>query len=378
MRRVRTTLQANVHDLRFRALSMHRSYRRLNWAKIIRPQELSVIHYFLVPTSSQPDLVTLPSNVQFRDPETTARNLALIRQVVPTGVYESLAPLLATSPNPDAAVNQFERLAESASPELFRLLEKHPFLIHYAIVVFGYSLWLGETLIHNLDLFPSFVRDKSLDRTHSREEFQESFARFRSRSFETDTATLLARFKKREYVRIMLRDVLGIATLAETTAEISSLSDVLIEEALREVSSQLQHRFGTPQQLDAQGRVVDARFAVVSLGKLGGNELNYSSDIDLLYLHNGGGEALAAGISNREYFIRLAQQTTELLSRHTHEGPVFRIDLRLRPQGSEGEPAVPLPVMRHAVEYYSRVAHDWELQAMIKARHSAGDVGLAR
>ena len=327
-----------------------------------------------MPASPQPDAVAL-FNVKFRHPETARRNLAHIRQHVPPGVWESLGSLLLASPNPDAAVNQFQRLAESASTELLRLLDKHPFLIHQAVVVFGYSPWLGETLIHSTDLFQGLARERSLDRTHSREEFQESFARFRSRSFETDTATLLARFKKREYVRIMLRDVLGIATLAETTAEISSLADVLIEEALREVSSQLQHRFGTPQQLDAQGRVVDARFAVVSLGKLGGNELNYSSDIDLLYLHNGGGEALAAGISNREYFIRLAQQTTELLSRHTHEGPVFRIDLRLRPQGSEGEPAVPL---LHAVEYYSRVAHDWELQAMIKARHSAGDVGLAR
>ncbi len=186
---------------------------------------------------------------------------------------------------------------------------------------------------------------------------------------------LLACFKKREYVRIMLRDVLGIATLAETTAELSALSDVLIEEGLREAQAQLQHRFGTPQELDRDGRVVDSRFAVLSLGKLGGNELNYSSDIDLLYLYTGGMELAGAGISNREYFIRLAQQATELLSRHTCEGPVFRIDLRLRPQGNEGEPAVPLP---HAVSYYSQVAHDWELQAMIKARHSAGDLALAR
>jgi [glutamine synthetase] adenylyltransferase / [glutamine synthetase]-adenylyl-L-tyrosine phosphorylase len=328
-----------------------------------------------VPASPQPDAVAVALNVQFRDPETAERNLALIRRLVPLGVYESLAPLLLTSPRPDAAVNQFARLAESVPRELFRLLDKHPFLVHYAVVVFGYSSWLGETLIHNPDLFQGFARERSLDRTHSREEFQESFGRFRSRSSETDTAELLARFKKREHVRIMLRDVLGIATLAETTAEISVLADVLIEEALREVNSQLQHRFGTPQRLDAQGRVVNSRFAVVSLGKLGGNELNYSSDIDLLYLHNGSVEALETEISNREYFIRLAQQTTELLSRHTREGPVFRIDLRLRPQGSEGEPAVPL---LHAVQYYSRVAHDWELQAMIKARHSAGDVGLAR
>ena len=297
-------------------------------------------------TSSQLDAAPLPSGMHFRDPETAARNLALIRKVVPPAVCEALPPLLSTSPNPDAAVNQFQRLAEGESSELFRLLEKHPFLVHYAIVVFGYSLWLGETLIHNPDLFKGFVRDRSLDRTHSREEFQESFARFRSRSFETDTAALLARFKKREYVRIMLRDVLGIATLAETTAELSSLADVLIEEALRESHLQLQRRFGTPQELDREGRTVDSRFAVLSLGKLGGNELNYSSDIDLLYLYDGGKEPEGAEISNREYFIRLAQQTTELLSRHTREGPVFRIDLRLRPQGNEGEPAIPLP---HAV-----------------------------
>jgi glutamate-ammonia-ligase adenylyltransferase len=311
----------------------------------------------------------------FRDAEAAARNLSCIRQLAPPKVYASLLALLSTAPNPDAAVNQFERLAETAQPELLGLLEKHPSLIHYAVVVFGCSPWLGETLIHNPDLFYGFVRERRLDRTHSREELQEDFARMRSRSFETDTAALLARFKRREYIRVMLRDVLGIATLAETTAEISALADVLIEEAVREAGSQLQHRFGTPQRLDPQGRVVDSRFAVLSLGKLGGNELNYSSDVDLLYLYDGGPEPAGMEISNREYFVRLAQQTTELLARHTREGPVFRIDLRLRPQGGEGEPAVPLA---HAIHYYSHAAHDWELQAMIKARHSAGDVGLAR
>ncbi|MGB7556310.1 MAG: hypothetical protein WBM04_18225 [Candidatus Korobacteraceae bacterium] len=328
-----------------------------------------------MPDTSPTDSAVRPSSVQFRDAEAAQRNLAQIRKFVPAGVLEALNALLPGSPNPDAAVNQFERLAESASPDLLRLLEKHQFLIHYAVLVFAASSWLGETLIHNTDLFQGFVRDKSLDRTHSREEFQGSFARMRSRSFETDTAVLLARFKKREYIRIMLRDVLGVATLAETTAEISALSDVLIEEALREVHSQLQHRYGSPRQLDPESRVIDSRFAVLSLGKLGGNELNYSSDIDLLYLYDGGVEPPGAEIPNREYFIRLAQQITELLSRHTREGPVFRIDLRLRPQGNEGEPAVPLP---HAIHYYSHVAHDWELQAMIKVRHSAGDVGLAR
>ena len=130
----------------------------------------------------------------------------------------------------------------------------------------------------------------------------------------------LARFKRREYVRIMLRDVLKIAPLAETTAEISALADVLIEAALREADSKLQRRHGTPQHLDALGRLVDTPFAVLALGKLGGNELNYSSDVDLMYIYGDGEEPPRTPVSNREYFIRLAQHTTEILSRITRRG----------------------------------------------------------
>src|SRR5215470_7776779 len=173
----------------------------------------------------------------------------------------------------------------------------------------------------------------------------------------------------------MLRDVLKIAPFAETTSEISALADVLIEEALRESDRQLQRRYGTPQHLDAEGRLVNTPFAVLSLGKLGGNELNYCSDVDLMYIFGDGEEPPDAAISNREYFIRLAQQVTELLTRMTQEGAVYRIDLRLRPQGGEGELAVNLS---HALRYYASAAHDWERQALIKVRHTAGDEALAR
>ncbi len=314
-------------------------------------------------------------NIPFRDRERAAQNLARVSAGVPAGMAQALPPLLLESPDPDAALNGFERLLGSAGPELVRLLDRHRVLIHYALAVFGYSHFLSETLIQNSDLFPAFLREKNLERTHSREEFHEALARFRSRSFETDTALLLARFKRREYVRIMLRDLLGIATLAETTAEISALADVLIEEALRVCDSGLRKRYGAPQHRDAAGRLVDAPFSVLSLGKLGGNELNYSSDIDLLYLYGDGEDAETASISNREYFIRLGQQITGLLSRVTPDGAAFRIDLRLRPQGGEGEPAVGLG---HALQYYARAAGDWELQAMLKLRHSAGDVALSR
>src|SRR5947207_4212998 len=94
-----------------------------------------------------------------------------------------------------------------------------------------------------------------------------------------------------------------------------------------------------------------------------------------MYIFGDGEEPPRTPVSNREYFIRLAQQVTEILSRVTREGAVFRIDLRLRPQGAEGELAIPLA---QALRYYASTAHDWEQQALIKVRYSAGEASLAR
>jgi glutamate-ammonia-ligase adenylyltransferase len=313
------------------------------------------------------------TEILFRDPESARLNLERVSARLSATLASALRSLLAEAPDPDGALLLFERLSEA--PEVVSLLERHNFLAHYAIVVFGHSRFLGETLLQNTDLLPSLLREKNLDRSFSQEEFHESLARYRARSLENDVSLILARFKRREYVRIMLRDVLKIAPLAETTAEISALADVLIEEALREADSQLQRRHGSPQHLDALGRLVDTPFAILALGKLGGNELNYSSDVDLMYIYGDGEEPPKVPVSNREYFIRLAQQTTEILSRVTREGPVFRIDLRLRPQGGEGELAIRLS---QALSYYAETAHDWERQALIKLKHCAGDAGLAR
>jgi [glutamine synthetase] adenylyltransferase / [glutamine synthetase]-adenylyl-L-tyrosine phosphorylase len=315
------------------------------------------------------------AGVEFNDRQRAARDFVRIAERIPAAILEPLPPLLAESPDPDWALNMFERLTETGSDELFRLLSRHPFLIHYAIVVFGYSQWLGDTLTQNTDIFHQLARERSLELSHSREDYAEAFARFRSRSLDTDMSLLLARFKRREYIRILLRDVLGIATLAETTAEISAVSDVMIDEALREAALIMRNRFGAPQHVDKDGRLMDTTFAVLSLGKLGGTELNYSSDIDLLFIHEDGLEGPGASISNHEYFVRLGQEVTAILSRVTREGAPFRIDLRLRPQGGEGDTAVGLS---HALDYYAHRASDWELQALIKIRYAAGDQRLAR
>lgn len=207
--------------------------------------------------------------VGFQTPGQARANLERVARRVPDSVFRAALRLLADSPNPDAALNLLERFLGLDHYDLAQSLERHPQLLHYALALFANSQYLGETLIHNPDLLQGFVREGALGRMQSAEDFAGAFARFSSRSFDTDTSRLLARFKRREYVRIVLRDILGIATLAEIAAEISALTDVLIEEALRTCEAGLRKRYGTPQHYDAEDRLVPTRFAVLSLGKLG-------------------------------------------------------------------------------------------------------------
>jgi glutamate-ammonia-ligase adenylyltransferase len=316
-----------------------------------------------------PKPIELPDNIPFQDPQKAKQNLSRIARRVSPQLAKTLPILLAEAPDPDCALMFFDRLVNESSPESLALIENHHHLPHYAMLVFAYSQFLGETLLHNPEVLASILHEKSLDRSFSREDFQQRLEQFRLHTAEAEASTLLAGFKRREYVRILLRDVLKIAGLAETTTEISALADVLLEGALE------QRRYGPPQHLDESGRRQDTPFAVLSLGKLGGNELNYSSDIDLMFIFGDGAEAPGAALSHREYFVRLAQEITKILSCATPQGPVFRIDLRLRPQGGEGELAISLA---QSLRYYATTAHDWELQALIKARHSAGDAALAR
>jgi [glutamine synthetase] adenylyltransferase / [glutamine synthetase]-adenylyl-L-tyrosine phosphorylase len=312
--------------------------------------------------------------VEFRERNTGARHLARICERLTPETFAAVCRLLGESPDPDSTVVMLERLLESGPENWASSIAGQPSLLRYAVAVFGQSAWLGETLLQNNDLLRR-LGGEGLERSYSKEGFSEEFARLHASSPGSDLAISLARFRKREYVRILLRDVLGIAKLAETTEEISALADALIEQALSAAHAKLRNVHGIPQRGDDEGRVRESRFSVLSLGKLGGNELNYNSDVDLLFLYDGGIEPAGTAISNREFCILVAQDITELLSRRTREGQVMRIDLRLRPQGHEGELAVALP---RAIQYYSEVAQDWELQAMIKARHSAGDVNLAR
>ncbi len=177
----------------------------------------------------------------------------------------------------------------------------------------------------------------------------------------------LRRFRNREMARIALRDIAGWSPLDETLQALSDLADAACDAALAFACTALQSRYGTPH--DETG--APATPIVLGMGKLGGRELNFSSDIDLIFAYSAAGQTDGAkSLDNEEYFGRLARETTRLLSAVTEDGFVFRVDTLLRPFGSVGAAALSSAAME---AYYQAHGREWERYALIKARPVAGD-----
>jgi glutamate-ammonia-ligase adenylyltransferase len=179
---------------------------------------------------------------------------------------------------------------------------------------------------------------------------------------EPDALVALRRWRKREMVRIAWRDIAGWASLQETLRDTSCFADAAITAAHDHAWQSLIARYGQPRS--AEGEV--QRLVIVGMGKLGGGELNFSSDIDLVFLFSEHGETDGArAIANEEFFTRLGQATIRLLETPTQEGIVFRVDMRLRPFGDSG----PLVASFASFEdYLQRHGREWERYAWVKAR----------
>ena len=327
-----------------------------------------------------PQMRTEFSAVAFLDRAKAEANLARLEQQLAPSLMAPLASLLTQSPDPDGALNLLERYMHAATREQLHELERFPTALTYLVAIFGYSAFLAESFLADPGLAIQFARDRNFTKLKSKEDLMQDYARFSTTSPDHWLSARLAQWKRRHYLRIVLKDVLRLSTLGETTAEISGLADVILTNALIYCDQELEKRYGQPQYRDVQGRIVRAGFSIVSLGKLGGNELNYSSDIDLLFLYSHDGETAGGSepdslISNKEYFVRLAHAITRTITQVTPQGSLFRVDLRLRPEGDQGDLAISL---RSSLEYYEHRARDWELQMLIKARHSAGDARLTR
>ncbi|MDZ4783522.1 MAG: bifunctional [glutamate--ammonia ligase]-adenylyl-L-tyrosine phosphorylase/[glutamate--ammonia-ligase] adenylyltransferase [Planctomycetia bacterium] len=180
----------------------------------------------------------------------------------------------------------------------------------------------------------------------------------------------LRRFKRRESLRIAYGDIVRGQTLESVTAQISHLADAIVEGAVRAARKKLVIKWGVPRTEYG----APARFVVLAMGKLGGVELNYSSDIDLIFLYDQAGKTDGdRAMTNQEFFDRLAREVMRSLTEMTGQGIAYRVDLRLRPEGERG-PMV--SSLESALHYYDILGRTWERQAYVKARAAAGDLGL--
>ncbi len=183
----------------------------------------------------------------------------------------------------------------------------------------------------------------------------------------------LRRFKYRQLLRIGCRDILGDADLTVTTEELSHMADVCLAAAWDWARERLERLYGAP--IGADG--APTGLAVIGMGKLGGEELNYSSDIDPIFVYGEDGETAggeSGRIANGEFFTQAVRSIVDTLESVTEEGHVFRVDLRLRPEGRSGALIQSVAGYRH---YFADRAELWERQALIKARACAGDEAVA-
>ena len=310
------------------------------------------------------------------DPERARANLVNIASAgVPLDLLgwltEQLGALLPKCSDADMALNNLERFVTATrNPlSLVSLWEREPSTLTILVQLFATSQYLSDILISDPDGFEVLrvTEGEPLARQAIIDEITSEVATLDD---ATSVMAALRRFKRRETLRISYGDIINSQPVATVTRQISYLADALVEAATQFARRHVAESRGWPRRPDGEL----ARFAVLGMGKLGGNELNYSSDIDLVLLCDGDGQTDGQkSQSNMEYFGRVANELVRLLTETTDLGQVYRVDLRLRPEGQRGPVVTSFDA---AMRYYDFLGRTWERQAYVKARVVAGDAEL--
>jgi glutamate-ammonia-ligase adenylyltransferase len=329
----------------------------------------------------------LLEEIEFRDNQRVAPALATLERL-PPDVLRFVQALLHSLPNRDDTVHYLKRLIVEA-PDAAQSIANNLIALRYALTVFSWSRFLSESVIRHPQWLLDISTAHDLHRGFLAEDYEEALER--SLGGATPRAVDLVLFRRRQLLRIVLRDVLRYADLSETAEDLSNLADAILNVTWRAVRRDLTNELAVRRDLTNELAVKRAltngltpghhplasgptpQFSVIALGKLGGRELNYSSDIDLMFVHSGSSETPDDGsLTAKEFFKLAAGRMTELLSTYSPEGLCYRVDLRLRPDGKLGEICQSLESAR---QYYATRGRDWELQMLIKARVAAGDPG---
>ncbi|MCK5914313.1 MAG: bifunctional [glutamate--ammonia ligase]-adenylyl-L-tyrosine phosphorylase/[glutamate--ammonia-ligase] adenylyltransferase, partial [Desulfuromusa sp.] len=351
---------------------------------------------FIFDPESDPDLVKdLLEEKGFTNPDAAYDSLLMLRGGDPNKrltrrgrrCLEKLAPLLIeellASPNPDQALSNLEAFLRSirASSPFYSLLVENPAIVKLLISLFGSSQLLSRIFIQRPELLDTMVSRSyaiaTKDRLQLKIDLLEQMALAEDYELQLDG---LRRFRNEEFLRIALNDLHGQMQQGEGAKQLSWLAEVCLEQACSMARHELAGRFGAPFSIETDGREEEIPFAIIGMGKLGGLELNYHSDLDIIFIYDREGDTQPVAatdpgrfrkISNHEYFAKLAQRIITILTLATREGTVYEIDTRLRPSGNQGPLVTSLAAFQR---YHHESAQPWERQAMTKARVVCGPV----
>jgi len=334
----------------------------------------------------------------FRNPDAAYDSLLVIRSGGSSGrlterarrLLDRIAPLMLQevlrTPDPAMALNNLELFlgaCRRARGTFYALLAENPEIIKLIVSLFATSQFLSRSFIQHPEILDALVSRAHAGEARDVEATNQRLADLlaAARDYE-EKLEILRRFRNEEFLRLALDDLYGHTQQGRTTRQLSILAEACLTQALAIAREELIPRFGLPFCRDDAGIEHEAAFAIIGMGKLGGMELNYHSDLDIIFIYEGDGETRpVAGTeperfrrqSNQEYFAKLAQRIISALTLITREGYVYQIDARLRPSGNKG----PLVTSMPAYESYHREdAAPWERQALIKARVVTGTPDL--
>ncbi len=261
-----------------------------------------------------------------------------------------------------AALDAFAEKFDELNPDF----KPTPELTLSMVKVFGASQFVAENCTRKPEVLIDLIDSGDLSSAYLSGSYSEKLAAMPVTS-ESELMTMLRQFRRREMVRIAWRDLAGWAELTETLSELSWLADACIRHALDFLYQQACRKYGTPLLSDGRPQQI----IVLGMGKLGAYELNFSSDIDLIFAYAEEGVLPdRKETSYSEFFSRLCRSLVKALDEITADGFVFRTDIRLRPFGDSGAIIMTFDGMEN---YYLTQAREWERYAMIKARQVAGD-----
>ncbi len=326
-------------------------------------------------------LVEFLAGIGFAYPPRSATNIRLLADHFPPPALAAILETALETAMPDMALNNLERITSVIPAEQFVPLCSDGRRMAQLLVLLGSSPFLTNIICRDPGSFAEIFVERAIDRTRNEAEMLAALRERVPAGIDfPGLFPLLRRFKYREMLRIAARDLSGLAPLEEVTRELSALAAAALQVACEESRRLLVGEHGTPLIAESGE---EAELTVFGMGKFGGRELNFSSDIDLIYFYSSdkgetrgvpdGDGGVRGAVSLHAFFVKQAEMITKAVSQVTEDGFVFRVDLGLRPEGKGGDVAVSL---RSAEVYYELWGQSWERAAMLKARPVAGSIPL--